>query len=75
MMSDLAQQHRQNNQIRDTCASQRKALARQREAVRRQRELLPTNQDPQLNATGSNRQAHSKPEIERKLKRSFRAAP
>ena len=58
MWSDLAQQHRQNDQIRDTCASQRKALALQREAVRRQLESLPTNQDPP-NATESNRAKHT----------------
>ena len=40
MWPDLAQQHRQNDQIRDTCASQRKALALQREAVRHQRETV-----------------------------------
>lgn len=59
MRSDLAQQHRQNDQIRDTCASQRKALALQREEVRRQRELLPRSQDPQPNTTESNRAKHT----------------
>jgi len=59
MWSDLAQQHRQNDQIRETCASQRKALALQREVVRRQLESLPTNQDPPPNAAESNRSKHT----------------